>query len=143
MLRVCDSVKTANAVESPKYLLVRVFLPLMVRDLWYCYFPQHRVSISYIWGHSSVADEDDEDNEGSEASLFSCHHNGRPIELHAHDFAEHVLYHVGWDAFSANGSHNMQLTPDTAEHWKALTKLTTRQALTKLPKLKIPGGKMK
>jgi hypothetical protein len=137
-------VKTANAVESLKYLSVRVFLSLMVvRDLRYCYFPQRRVSISYIWGHSNVADQDDEDNEDSEASLFSCHHNGRPIELHTHDFAEHVLYHVGWDAFSANGSHNMQLTPDTAEHWKALTKLTTRhtrQVLTKFPQLNIPGG---
>jgi hypothetical protein len=30
---------------------------------------------------SSIADEDDEDNEDSEAPLFSCRHNGRPIDM--------------------------------------------------------------
>ena len=30
---------------------------------------------------SSTADEDDEDNEDSEAPLFSCRHNGRPIDM--------------------------------------------------------------
>jgi len=62
----------------------------------------------------SIADEDNKDNKDSEAPLFSCCHNGRPIELHTHVAAEHVLYHIGWHAFSANGSHNMQLMPDTA-----------------------------
>jgi len=66
---------------------------------------------------------------------------GRPVELHTHAVAEHVLYHIGWDAFTGNGSHNMHLTPDAAKHWNSFTKPAAQKALTKLLKLKIPGGK--
>jgi len=39
----------------------------------------------------------------------------------------------------------MQLTSKAEKHWKAFTELTTTKALVvaALPKLKIPGGKMK
>ena len=69
---------------------------------------------------------------------------GRPIELHTHTFAEHVLYRISWEAFTTKGSHNMQLTSEAEKHWKAFTELTTTKALVvaALPKLKIPGGKM-
>jgi hypothetical protein len=64
--------------------------------------------------------------------------------LHTHTFAEHVLYRIGWEAFTTKGSHNMQLTSEAEKHWKAFTELTTTKALVvaALPKLKIPGGKM-
>jgi hypothetical protein len=59
--------------------------------------------------------------------------NGCPIELHTHNFAEHVLYHISWEAFTMKGSHNMKLTSEAEKLWKALPKSTTRKALAALP----------
>jgi hypothetical protein len=73
------------------------------------------------------------------APLFSCRHNGRPIEIHTHASAEHVVYHIGWNAFTSQGSNHLQLTSDAAKHWNSLTKPAAQKTLAKL---KIPGGKM-
>ena len=85
---------------------------------------------------------DDSDDENIEAPLFTCQHNGLPIELHAHALVEDVIYHIGWEAFTTKGSHNLHLTNDAAKHWNSLTKPAARKTLAKLPALKIPGGKM-
>ena len=57
-------------------------------------------------------------------------------------FAEDIIYHIGWAAFVSWGSYS-QLMPDAAQHWNSLSKTATEKVLTKLPKLKIPGGNMK
>jgi len=64
------------------------------------------------------------------------------IELHAHAFAEHVIYHIGWAAFINKGSHNLHLTGEAAKHWNSLAKPAAQKTLAKLSKIKIPGGKM-
>jgi hypothetical protein len=91
---------------------------------------------------SNDDDDEDDDAAAADAPLFSCRHMGRETELHSHAFAEDVIYHIGWAAFVSRGSYS-QLMPDAAQHWNSLSKTATKKVLTKLPKLKIPGGKMK
>jgi hypothetical protein len=81
-------------------------------------------------------------DEDEDAPLFSCRLNGRSIELHTHTIAEHVIYHIGWDAFISKDALHCQLKSEAANHWKALTKPAVNTLLAKIPKLKIPGGKM-
>jgi hypothetical protein len=99
------------------------------------------LTLYYVQNHSQIEDDDGDDGD-IEAPLFTCRHNGRPIELHTHAFAEHVIYHISWEAFTTKGSHNLHLTEDAAKHWNSLTKPAAQKTLAKLPKLKIPGGKM-
>ena len=73
--------------------------------------------------------------------LFSCRHNGRSYELHTHAFAEHVIYLIGWNAFTSQGSTNLQLTSDASTHCCLSLNQSFKLQKT-LTKLKIPGGKM-
>ena len=63
------------------------------------------------------------------------------MELHMHTFAEHVIYHISWAAFTNKGSHNLHFTGD-AKHWNSLAKPAAQKTLAKLSKIKILGGKM-
>ena len=85
-----------------------------------------------------------DDAAAADVPLFSCRHMhmGCETELHSHAFAEDVIYHIGWAAFVSRGSYS-QLMPDAAQHWNSLSKTATKKVLTKLLKLKIPGGNMK
>jgi hypothetical protein len=61
----------------------------------------------------------EEDNDGDdfeiEVPFFLCQHNGHAAELHSHTFADDVLYHIGWYAFTSHRSHNLQLTSDSRQ----------------------------
>lgn len=81
-------------------------------------------------------------SEDANVPLFSCQHNDRPVELHAHAVAKHVIYHTGWNAFVSKDVQHYQLTSEAAKFWKALTKPAAKALLMTLPKLKVPGGKM-
>ena len=110
--------------------------------LLFTHFPYVTVSHCHVFqDHSQQMDDEDEDT-ATETPLFSCQHGGCQTELHTHAFAEHVIYHIGWEAFTTKGSHNLHLTEDAAKHWNSLTKPAAQKTLAKLPKLKIPGGKM-
>jgi len=127
-----------------KYLSLKVYLPLMVVCLFPWFVSESRLII--IWLIQNHLHDNDSNNDGDnkniKAPLFTCQHNGRPIELHAHALAEDVIYHIGWEAFTTKGSHNLHLTDDAAKHWNSLAKPAARKTLAKLPALKIPGGKM-
>jgi len=59
-----------------------------------------------------------------------------------HTFAEHILYHISWAAFTNEGSHNLCLTREAAKHWNLLAKPAAQKTLAKLSKIKIPGRMM-
>ena len=64
---------------------------------------------------SNDANDDNDDVAVADAPLFSCRHMGRETEVHSHDFAEDVIYHIGWAAFVSQGFYS-QLMPDAARH---------------------------
>ena len=89
-----------------------------------------------------MEEDDDGDDPKTEVPLFLCQHNGHTAELHLHTFADDVLYHIRWDAFTSCGSHNLQLTSKAAKHWNSHNKPATNKVLAALPKLKILSGKL-
>ena len=60
------------------------------------------------------------------------------VELHTHAKSEDVLYHVGWEAFIPDASHNRELNSLAVKHWIELTKPAAK---AKLATITIPGGK--
>jgi hypothetical protein len=72
--------------------------------------------------------------------IFSCV-RGRS-HLHTHLPADQVLYHMGKGALATAGFSMLTLTDDSEKHWFSLTSLKVREVVEKLPKIKIPGGKM-
>jgi len=86
--------------------------------------------------HHSQHMDDDNDNDGTVVPLFSCQHTSHQCKLHLYAFTEDVIYHLGWSAFVAHGSH-YQLTLDATLHWTTFNKAAMNKLLATLPKFNI------
>jgi hypothetical protein len=76
-----------------------------------------------------------------DSPIFSCVRG--KSHLHTHLPADQVLYHLGKGAFTTTGFSKLTLTDDSEKHWLTLTSSSkVREVVEKLPKIKIPGGKM-
>jgi hypothetical protein len=80
----------------------------------------------------------------TESPIFSESCIQGKLHLHAHLPADQVLYHLGKGAFTTTGFSKLTLTIDSEKHWLSLTSSSkVREAVETLPKIKIPGGKMR
>jgi hypothetical protein len=67
----------------------------------------------------------------------------RNADLHTHAPINHLIYHLGPKAMVPLSAGSLTLTDSAARSWHTFTRPgAVREELEKLPKLKIPGGKM-
>jgi hypothetical protein len=85
---------------------------------------------------------DDDDVSGPILSpIFASHY--RQAHLHTHAPIGHLVYHLGPSAMSPLSPGHLTLTKAGAKTWYTFTRPgLVRKAVEKLPKLKIPGGRM-